>query len=94
MELDNSAATASRTADSDLPLLLDASEAGQLLSISRVKVLDLASRREIPSIRIGRSIRIPRELLVAWIARTADGGEATAVPRLPNWAYVDRSEEL
>src|SRR5579859_2659358 len=47
-------------ASSDLPLLLDATEASKLLSLSRAKVCDMASHGETPSIRIGRTTRIPR----------------------------------
>jgi len=94
-ELSNTDTTVpSERPQSDSPLLLDAAEAGRLLSISRVTVLDLATRAEIPSIRVGRSVRIPRDLLVTWIAQNSKGGAGTAAPRLPNWAYVDRSEEL
>ena len=93
-DLDDSAVAPPREPESDLPLLLDATEAGRLMSISRVKVLDLTGRGELPSIRVGRSVRIPRDLLVAWIERHADGGLMTAPPRLPNWAHVDRSNEL
>jgi excisionase family DNA binding protein len=42
-------------------------ETARLLSISRAKVLDLAARGQIPSIRIGGSVRIPRDRLTAWI---------------------------
>src|SRR5438067_13214283 len=51
----------------DLPLLLNAVEAGRLLSISRAKVLDLAARGQMPSMRIGSSVRIPRDSLQKWI---------------------------
>ena len=50
-----------------LPLLLNAIQAGALLSISRSKVLDLAARGKIPSIRVGGSVRIPRDRLIDWI---------------------------
>ena len=52
----------------DLPLLLNAVEAGRLLSISRAKVLDMAARGRLPSIRVGGSIRIPRDRLATWIS--------------------------
>ena len=71
-ELENSAAAPPRVPESGLPLLLDAEEVGRLLSISRVKVLDLAARGEIPSIRVGRSVRIPRDQLVDWIDRCTE----------------------
>ena len=78
----------------DLPLLLDAAEAAKLLSLSRAKVFDLANNGEIPSIRIGRSMRIPRDRLVAWIDQSANEASYTTHHRLPNWARVDRSMEL
>jgi len=94
-ELTNSDATfPSGRSQSGSPLLLDAAEAGRRLSISRVKVLDLAGRKALPSIRVGRSVRIPRDLLVAWVANNSDGGLGPATPHLPNWAYVDRSKEF
>jgi excisionase family DNA binding protein len=51
----------------NLPLLLNAVEAGKLLSISRAKVLDMAARGQLPSIRVGGSVRFPRDRLISWI---------------------------
>ena len=74
----------------NLPLLLNAVEAGRLLSISRSKVLDLAARGQIPALRIGGSVRIPRDRLVAWITeRTQQPTDSST--RLPSWARVDWS---
>jgi excisionase family DNA binding protein len=82
------------SARSDLPLLLDAAEAAKLLSLSRAKVCAMASRGEIPLIRVGRALRIPSDQLLVWIKdRTAAASTSEGV-RLPNWAHVDRSEEL
>jgi excisionase family DNA binding protein len=53
--------------DRALPLLLNAVETGRLLSISRAKVLDLAARGSLPSIRVGGSVRIPRDRLISWM---------------------------
>jgi len=74
------------SATNNVPLLLDAVEAGRLLSISRTKVLDLAARGEIPSLRIGGSVRIPRDSLQTWIAERTNGRSTTSVP-LPEWAH-------
>ena len=57
----------------DLPLLLNAVEAGKLLSISRSKVLDLAARGHLPALRIGGSVRIPRDRLTEWIDSRSQG---------------------
>lgn len=51
----------------DEPLLLTVREAAALLRISRNSMYELVSRRELPSIRLGRSIRIPRHALEAWL---------------------------
>ena len=92
-ELANAAPiTPASSPSQDLPLLLNAFEAGRLLSISRAKVLDLAARGEIPSVRIGGSVRIPRDRLTAWIAEHAQV-EPKTTRRLPNWVRVNRSHE-
>jgi excisionase family DNA binding protein len=75
----------------ELPLLLDAVEAARLLSISRAKVLDLAARGEMPSLRIGGSVRIPRDFLQTWIAERTSGTGRTSIP-LPEWAHRWSSE--
>jgi excisionase family DNA binding protein len=82
------------TPANDLPLLLDAIGAGKLLSISRAKVLELAARGQIPSLRVGRSVRIPRDRLVAWLAEATQDTLANSSSRIPAWARVDRSNEL
>jgi excisionase family DNA binding protein len=71
----------------DLPLLLNAVATGRLLSISRAKVLDLAASGDIPSVRIGGSVRIPRDALMAWIdeqTKAPDWLQARGLPRWPN----------
>jgi excisionase family DNA binding protein len=51
--------------------LLRAEEAGIVLGISRSKVFEMLRRGELPVVRLGRSVRIPRKPLAAWIeART------------------------
>jgi len=77
----------------DVPLLLDAHEAGRLMSVSRSKVLDLASQGAIPSIKVGGSVRIPRDLLTAWIAENARGANSSSRMQLPAWVRGDRSNE-
>jgi len=77
----------------DMPLLLDAHEAGRLMSVSRSKVLDLASQGAIPSIKIGGSVRIPRNLLTAWIDENTRGANSSSRMQLPAWVGVDRSNE-
>ncbi len=57
-------------ADNDA-LLLKVPEAARLLDISRGLAYELVARGELPSIRLGRVIRIPRHGLEQWIARQA-----------------------
>ena len=49
------------------PLLLKASEAGKLLGLGRSKVFAMVAAGELPVVRIGRSVRIPRQALERWI---------------------------
>ena len=56
-------------------MLVTADEAAGFLSLSRSQVYELAKRREIPSIRIGRSVRFPLDALRRWIdEKQADSG--------------------
>ena len=52
-------------------LLLTVSEAAQLLRISRGLCYELIHRGELPAVRLGRVIRVPRFGLEQWIAREA-----------------------
>ncbi len=49
-------------------LLLRASEAAIMLGISRAKTYELLASGELPSIKIGRSVRISKTALYKWIA--------------------------
>lgn len=49
------------------PLLLKATEAGKVLGLGRSKVFAMVAAGELPVIRIGRSVRIPRQALERWI---------------------------
>ena len=90
-ELDDSAVAPAQMLESDLPLLLDATEAGRLMSISRVKVLDLAGCGEIPSIRVGRSVRIPRDQLIDWINGRTE--PLAGIGKSPRWTNCHRSHQ-
>ena len=77
----------------DLPMLLHAAEAANALSLSRAKVVAMASRGEIPSVRIGRSLRIPRDPLVAWVEGRTSEPDWLRGRRLPAWTRGDGSLE-
>jgi excisionase family DNA binding protein len=47
--------------------LLRPKEVAQMLGISRSKVFELLGTRELPAVRIGRAVRVPKPQLQAWI---------------------------
>src|SRR6266851_3137123 len=49
------------------PLLLRADEAATVLGIGRTKVFEMIASGDLPAIRFGRCVRVPRERLVRWI---------------------------
>jgi excisionase family DNA binding protein len=53
----------------DENLLLKVSEAARILRISRNLTYELIARGEIPCVRFGRVIRVPRQGLEQWIER-------------------------
>ncbi len=54
-------------------VLLTVKEASALLRISRNLAYDLVARGEIPAIRLGRVIRVPRASLDQWVGSEALG---------------------
>ena len=49
----------------DLPVFLTVKEAALLLRLKRSTAYELVRRGEIPAIRLGRFIRVPREALLS-----------------------------
>ena len=49
------------------PLLLKAEEVAKLLRIGRSKVFAMLAAGELPVVRLGRSVRVPRAALEGWI---------------------------
>ncbi len=49
------------------PWLLNSREVSALLGIGRTKVFQMMASNELPVVRIGRCIRVPRSGLAAWI---------------------------
>jgi excisionase family DNA binding protein len=58
-----------------LAVLLKPEEVGRILDLSRSKTYQLLASGELPSIRAGRSIRVPRAALERWIEANTTGGE-------------------
>lgn len=57
-------------------LLLNARDAAQALAISERNLWERTKTGEIPSLKIGRSVRYCVRDLEAWIDRQKEGGEA------------------
>jgi len=57
--------------------LLRAEEVALVLGIGRSKVFELLRAGELPVIRLGRSVRIPRRALDEWIERRTEHGGAS-----------------
>ncbi|HUW15906.1 MAG TPA: helix-turn-helix domain-containing protein [Actinomycetes bacterium] len=53
------------------PILVSVEEAARLLGLSRGKAYELASRGELPVVRFGRSVRVHRDRLEAWVNEQA-----------------------
>ena len=55
----------------DDQLLLTVPEVAKVLRIGRNLAYELVARGEIPSVRLGRVIRVPRSSLERWLEREA-----------------------
>jgi excisionase family DNA binding protein len=58
-----------RDLDQEQPVLLTAEQVCRIINLGRSKVYELIGTKQIPSICIGRSRRVLREDLMAWIER-------------------------
>jgi excisionase family DNA binding protein len=56
-----------------LPLFLEVEEAAKFIGISRSSAYDAVKRGELPVVRFGRRLRVPRGALLA-LAQVAEGG--------------------
>ena len=52
-------------------LMLKPAEVAEAIGISRSKTYELLQRGQIPSVRVGSSVRVPVDALKAWIAKQA-----------------------
>ncbi len=57
-------------------LLLTYREAAMLLGVCERKLADMVKRREIPCVRIKRSVRFRREALCRWVEQLEQQGAA------------------
>ncbi len=56
--------------------LLRVEEVARLLGIGRSKAYELVASGDLPALRIGRLIRVPRHALDRWIAERTEWREA------------------
>lgn len=64
------------------PVLMTPRELGQLLRLGRNKTYELLASGELPIIRFGRAIRVPRTAVLTWIDRVAGQGEGANRPAM------------
>jgi len=55
-------------------LLLTATEAAEAIGVGRTRIYELLASGQIPSVKIGRSVRVPTEALRRWIKERESGG--------------------
>jgi len=58
-------------------LLLKPAEAAEILGIARSRTYALIASGELPSVRIGKSVRVPLEALHEWIERLPSSYKAS-----------------
>jgi excisionase family DNA binding protein len=71
------------------PLLLKAGEVAKLLGLGRSKVFAMLAVGELPVIRIGRSVRVPRAALEGWIAEQTQHARGRSRGAGPLFADVE-----
>jgi len=71
------------------PLLLKAGEVAKLLGLGRSKVFAMLAVGELPVIRIGRSVRVPRGALEGWIAERTQHASGRSEGAGPLFAEVE-----
>lgn len=65
-----------RVALAELPPVLTVDEARRVLRIGRRQLYRAIARRDVPALKVGRTIRIPRSGLEAWLAASGEGRES------------------
>ena len=71
------------------PLLLRAGDVAKLLGLGRSKVFAMLAVGELPVIRIGRSVRVPRAALEDWIAEHTQHASGRSGHAGPLFAEVE-----
>jgi len=58
-------------------LLLRPTEAAEVIGLGRSKMYELLAKGIVPSIRIGKSVRVPVDDLRAWIKKQTSNADAS-----------------
>jgi len=58
-------------------LLMRAEEVAKALGLGRSKIYEMVQSGALPVVRFGRSVRIPRAALEAWVREQTKGPEST-----------------
>jgi len=62
-----------REEQQELPAVLTVEDMAAYLRIGRGKAYELVHQRQVPHVRVGRYIRIPREALLRWLEGRVQG---------------------
>jgi excisionase family DNA binding protein len=60
----------------EMPLLLRAVDVQRLLNVSRSVAYQLMANGQLPTVKIGRSVRVPREGLEEWLRQNVSANAA------------------
>jgi excisionase family DNA binding protein len=73
-----------------VPMLLRTTEVGKVLGLGRSTIFELLAAGELPTVRIGRAVRVPRQALEDWIRQRTVEQRAGAHRNVSALAYPDR----
>jgi excisionase family DNA binding protein len=73
-----------------VPMLLRTTEVGRLLGLGRSTIFELLAAGELPTVRIGRAVRVPRQALEDWMWQRTVEPRAGADRNVSALAYPDR----
>jgi excisionase family DNA binding protein len=63
-------------------LLMRAEEVGRALGLGRSKAYELMTSGQLPVVRVGRALRVPRSALEEWVRKqTQPAGDRAVSPR-------------
>jgi excisionase family DNA binding protein len=55
----------------ELPVVLTVPQLAGFLQISRTKAYELTYRKGFPAVRMGKTVRVPREAFLRWLNQTS-----------------------